>query len=90
MPGKKSDTQHKTATIEHCLQHCRTQDLQNVLRIATEAAVAAGAILQERYEQPHEIHHKGAIDLVTEADLASEELILDLLQDSLPGIKILS
>jgi len=90
MPGKKSDTQHKTATIEHCLQHCRTQDLQNVLRIATEAAVEAGAILQERYEQPHEIHHKGAIDLVTEADLASEELILDLLQDRLPGIKVLS
>ena len=90
MPGKKSAIQHRVAIIEHCLQHCRTRHLQNMLRIATEAAIKAGAVLQERYEKPHQIHHKGAIDLVTEADLASEELILALLQDSFPGIKILS
>jgi len=80
-----------TATIiENCLLHCRTPDLQNMLRLATEAAVKAGAVLQDRYEQPHQIRHKGAIDLVTEADLASEELILAVLQDKQPGIKILS
>ena len=61
-----------------------------MLRLATEAAVKAGAVLQDRYEQPHQIRHKGAIDLVTEADLASEELILAVLQDKQPGIKILS
>jgi len=75
--------------IEHCLQHCRP-DMRNMLRLAAEAAVKAGAVLQERYEQPHQIRHKGAIDLVTEADLASEELILTVLQNSLPGIKVLS
>ena len=75
--------------IEHCLRHCRP-DLRNMLRLAAEAAVKAGAVLQERYEQPHQIRHKGAIDLVTEADLASEELILAVLQNSLPGIKVLS
>lgn len=90
MPGKKSALQHRTAIIENCLQHCRTRHLQTILGIATEAAVKAGAVLQERYGQPHQVHHKGAIDIVTEADLASEELILALLQDRFPGIKILS
>jgi len=64
--------------------------MKNLLRVATEAALKAGAVLQECYEQPHQIRHKGAIDLVTEADLASEKLILGVLQDNLSGIKILS
>jgi myo-inositol-1(or 4)-monophosphatase len=81
---------HPTKTIEQCLQHCRSRETQNVLRVATEAALKAGAILLERFEQPHQIHHKGAIDLVTEADLASEELILTILQHHLPGVKVLS
>jgi myo-inositol-1(or 4)-monophosphatase len=76
--------------IEHCLQECRTSDTRNMLRVAVEAAVRAGAVLQERFEQPHNIRHKGAIDIVTEADLAAEKLILEILQTKLPGIKILS
>ena len=82
--------QRTAAAIENCLHYCRTKDLQNLLRVAVEAAVTAGAVLQERYEQPHQIRHKGVIDLVTEADLASEELILAVLRDQAPGIKILS
>ena len=78
------------ATIENCLQHCRSSETQNILRVATEAAVQAGMVLQDAYEHPHQIRHKGAIDLVTEADLASEEMILDVLRDKMPGIKILS
>lgn len=81
---------HTTPTIEHCLQNCRSRDIQNLLLTATEAALKAGAVLLDCYDQPHQIRHKGTIDLVTEADLASEELILDVLQDNLPGIKILS
>ena len=90
MPGKKSDMQYTATTIEHCLQHCSNPDMQNILRVATEAALRAWAILQEGYEKPHQIHHKGTIDLVTEADLASEELILDVLLHNFPGVKILS
>ena len=90
MPGKKSETRYRTTEIEHCLQHCRTPDLQELLRTATEAAVKAGTVLQERYDQPHQIHHKGVIDLVTEADLAAEKLILDVLGDNMPGIRVLS
>jgi myo-inositol-1(or 4)-monophosphatase len=90
MPGKKSETRYRTTEIEHCLQHCRTPDLQELLRTATEAAVKAGTVLQERYDQPHQIHHKGVIDLVTEADLAAEKLILDVLGNNMPGIRVLS
>jgi myo-inositol-1(or 4)-monophosphatase len=82
--------QHPAMTINSCLQHCRTPDMQNQLRTAAEAAVNAGRVLQQRYEQPHQIHHKGAIDLVTEADWAAEKVILEFLQDNLPGIKVLS
>jgi myo-inositol-1(or 4)-monophosphatase len=58
--------------------------------MAAEAALKAGTLLRELFEQPHQIRHKSAIDLVTEADLASEELILDMLQHSLPGVKVMS
>ncbi len=76
--------------IKQCLQHCSRPELQDVIRVAAKAAVKAGCLLQERYNQPHEITHKGRIDLVTEADLASEELILDLLEHDLPGIKVMA
>jgi myo-inositol-1(or 4)-monophosphatase len=81
---------YTAAIIEQCLQHCSNPDIQNKLRVAAEAALKAGAVLQERYEKPHQIHHKGAIDLVTEADLASEKLILEILQNNFPGAMILS
>lgn len=46
--------------------------LAALLRIATEAARAGGDILLARYGQNHDIVHKGQVNLVTEADLASE------------------
>ena len=48
--------------------------LAALLRIATEAARAGGDILLARYGQNHDIVHKGQVNLVTEADLASEQL----------------
>jgi len=79
----------KTAT-NYCLQNSSSPEKKDILLAATEAALKAGALLRELFEQPHQIQHKSAIDLVTEADLASEELILDMLQHRLPGIKIMS
>ena len=61
-----------------------------MLLAAAEAALRAGTLLQELFEQPHQIRHKSAIDLVTEADLAAEELILEILHHKSPGTKILS
>ena len=80
----------ETGIIENCLKRCADKDIRQIIKVAADAAVQAGAILLERYEKPHRIKHKGTIDLVTEADLASEETILSLLAKNLPGIKVLS
>jgi myo-inositol-1(or 4)-monophosphatase len=82
---------HFTKTkLEHCLQHCRNSDLRDILTIGADAAVKAGAVLLKHYGRPHHVIHKGAIDLVTEADLAAETCILDVLHQKLPGTDILS
>ncbi|MDR3576654.1 MAG: inositol monophosphatase family protein [Anaerolineaceae bacterium] len=39
-------------------------------------ACQAGKILRDLYGKPHQIHHKGLVDLVTEADHQSEEYLL--------------
>jgi myo-inositol-1(or 4)-monophosphatase len=43
--------------------------------LAIETALAAGAVLRERLSLDRTIDFKGAIDLVTDADRASEELV---------------
>ncbi len=55
------------------------------LETAREAASLAGDILADMRDRTHLIRKKGAIDLVTEADLRSEEAILDLLGRRFPG-----
>ena len=63
--------------------------LDEYARLAEETARAAGAILRERFGQPHEIRFKGAIDLVTEADRAAEELIASRLREACPDHELL-
>jgi myo-inositol-1(or 4)-monophosphatase len=67
-------------------------NLQNYLDIATEAALAAGAVLQNYLGKvENAITEKGRPgDLVTIADKASEAVILDLLHRHLPEHAILS
>ncbi len=57
---------------------------------ATKAAMEAGAILRELYDKPHDVKFKGAIDLVTEADTAAEEKIIEVLSERHPEIQILA
>ena len=54
----------------------------NLLELAKAAALAAGRLQKEYFDQPIEIRHKGEIDLVTEVDLKSEALIVDILKSS--------
>ena len=42
------------------------------------------------YENPHQIRLKGVIDLVTEADVASEKEILAVLEQRFPGSAVLA
>jgi myo-inositol-1(or 4)-monophosphatase len=58
--------------------------------IAKKAAQAAGLILNRYIGQVHHIHKKGDIDLVTEADLQAEELIVETLTEMFPGDGILT
>lgn len=61
-----------------------------VIGAAAKAALAAGVIIRERYGRSHRIAHKGAIDLVTETDLAAEEKIIEILREARPDAAILA
>ncbi|MEZ4506811.1 MAG: inositol monophosphatase family protein [Thermomicrobiales bacterium] len=52
--------------------------------LATETALAAGSVLRERLSLDRTIDFKGAIDLVTDADRASEELVATAILDRFP------
>jgi len=53
--------------------------------VAREAARAAGKILSRMLGNVHHITKKGEIDLVTEADLAAEKIILEIVGNKFPN-----
>jgi myo-inositol-1(or 4)-monophosphatase len=55
-----------------------------------EAARRGGAVLRERFGRARTIEYKGGIDLVTDADRASEAAVLDLLRARFPGAALLA
>ncbi len=61
-------------------------ELNDVLALAR----GAGAILRDFYEGPLTVEHKGAVDLVTEADKASEAYLLGEIRRRWPGQAILA
>ena len=75
--------------IEKCLGNC-DHEIADILRTAVLAALEGGDLIRERYEKPHQIRMKGAIDLATEADIASEEAILSILEKRYPGANVLA
>jgi myo-inositol-1(or 4)-monophosphatase len=61
------------------------------LRDVCVAAAEAGArVLRDLYGQPRDVHFKGRIDLVTDADKAAEEKVLGVLHQRAPGARILA
>ncbi|MDQ3467421.1 MAG: inositol monophosphatase [Chloroflexota bacterium] len=56
---------------------------------AIAAATEAGAYLRERFGQPHDVRHKGTVDLVTEADRGAEALIVARLRAAFPDHRLL-
>ena len=65
-------------------------DLAKIREVAIAAAAGAGDILRNHWGRTHHIEKKGLIDLVTEADLASEETILQIINTAFPDHKILA
>jgi myo-inositol-1(or 4)-monophosphatase len=50
----------------------------------------AGAILRAGYDHEHQVAYKGVIDLVTEVDRASEDLLLAQINEHWPGSHIMA
>lgn len=66
-------------------------DLTSWLDFAVDTARAAGQVLRERFRQHHTVTSKSSpVDLVTEADLASEQLIVDRIRRRFPDHAILA
>ncbi len=61
-----------------------------MLNFAIETAREAGQILLEKFGRDIDIHKKGEINLVTEADLASEKLIVEKIKSYYPKHSILA
>lgn len=61
-----------------------------MLNFALQTARDAGAILADRLGKALQVSNKGDIDLVTEADLASEKLIIERIQSHYPRHTILA
>ncbi|MGZ6143448.1 MAG: inositol monophosphatase family protein [Myxococcales bacterium] len=58
--------------------------------VCVAAAQAGAKVLRDLYDQPRDIHLKGRIDLVTDADKASEETVLRKLRELAPGVRVLA
>ena len=76
--------------VARCVAACKDAALGGILRTAARAALAGGSVLRNLHNQPHRITHKGAIDLVTEADVASEQTVLAILREAGSGIGFLA
>lgn len=59
------------------------------VRVASEAADAAAAVIAAHTDGPRRVDHKGSVDLVTEVDRACEDAIREVLVRHLPDIPVL-
>lgn len=64
--------------------------MRGYLDFAVATAKEAGLFLKRNIHKRHSIEYKGAINIVTDADLISEEMILDGIRREFPGHDILS
>ena len=68
-----------------------SDQLQTFLDIATEAALAGGAVLLSYWGKLEDIQEKGSPgNLVTEADKAAEAAIVEIIQRHLPDHGLLA
>jgi len=64
--------------------------MQDRLQLAVEMARRAGGLLLNGYGRATQVRHKGAIDLVTEYDLKSEQILVEGIRTAYPADAILS
>ena len=71
-------------------ERMRDQDLESRLAFASDLARRAGALLNEGFGRVQDVDRKGAIDLITECDLRSEELLVEAIRETYPDDAILA
>src|SRR5262245_9163137 len=69
---------------------CTVARIESMLNFAIETARQAGHVLMEKFGRITQITKKGDINLVTEADLASEHLIIERIKSYYPKHAILA
>ena len=67
-----------------------SNDTNELFQTACDAARQAGAILKKHFGKQKEISYKGRIDLVTNVDLASDKIIIDLISSRYPEHDIIT
>ena len=65
-------------------------DLEHAKRVGIQAAYSGAKILRDRFGHISQIGQKGAFDLVTEADTASEKIIIQTIRNAFPDHAILA
>lgn len=65
-------------------------DIAQLAGTCIAAAEAGAAVLRDLFDKPRAIEHKSRIDLVTDADRASEGRILEVLRERAPGVRVLA
>ncbi|OGR28824.1 MAG: inositol monophosphatase [Desulfobacca sp. RBG_16_60_12] len=55
-----------------------------IAQIGRQAALAAGAVMRQNYQKPHQITMKGVIDPVTETDFQCQEIIIGMIRQAFP------
>jgi len=65
-------------------------DINDFARIGMEVTAEAGQLLLERFHTEFTISHKGTVNLVTDVDLAAEELIVSTIRKAFPDHCILA
>jgi myo-inositol-1(or 4)-monophosphatase len=76
--------------IHPFLSKCPSSQLQQCLKVSCHAALSAGLHIKNHYNQPHSITLKGAINLVTETDIAAERIIVEILTRDTEAIPVMT
>lgn len=72
------------------MPHGDSRPFERELDAAVSAARDAGLLLIEQQSEVSGVRHKGIVDLVTDADLASERLIAGRIEAAFPGDQLLA
>ncbi len=62
------------------MQTISNPELNELKTVAEQAALEAGDLLRKKWDQPRQVNSKGYRDFVTDADLASQELITRIIR----------